>query len=87
MVYILSTMLRKAYDDPNFAKKNKNFSNLDEVWKYLFLSPEDFGLEALNNPNTRKLMNKITFEHGGKLYDDQYPKGIPTSLTITLSDG
>jgi hypothetical protein len=32
-------------------------------------------------------MNKITFEHGGKLYDDQYPKGIPTSLTITLSDG
>jgi 2-methylcitrate dehydratase len=32
-------------------------------------------------------MSRITFEHGGKEYDDQYPKGIPTTLDITLSTG
>ena len=32
-------------------------------------------------------MSKITFEHGGKSYDDKYPKGIPTTLDITLRDG
>jgi hypothetical protein len=29
-------------------------------------------------------MTKITFEHGGKSYDEKYPEGIPTSLEITL---
>ena len=36
--------------------------------------------ESLNNENTRKLMTKITFEHGGQSYDDKYPEGIPTSV-------
>lgn len=31
-------------------------------------------------------MSKIEFEHGGKEYDDLYPKGIPTSMTITTKD-
>lgn len=53
MVYILSTMLRKAFDDPNF--KNQDFKDLNEVWKYLFLTPMDYGFEALNNPRTRVL--------------------------------
>lgn len=29
-------------------------------------------------------MTKITFEHGGKKYDEKYPEGIPSSLEIVL---
>ena len=32
-------------------------------------------------------MTKIEFEHGGKEYDSQYPKGIPTSITIQTNKG
>jgi len=40
-------------------------------------------LEGLNNSHTRKLMEKVTFTHGGKTYDEKYPDGIPTSVVIT----
>jgi len=53
MVYILSTMLRKAFEDKNFHKKLDSMTNLDEVWKSLFLSPYDYGYEALYNKDTR----------------------------------
>ena len=29
-------------------------------------------------------MSKISFEHGGKGYDEKYPEGIPTTLEITF---
>ena len=32
-------------------------------------------------------METISFEHGGKEYDEKYPDGIPTSMKITLVDG
>jgi 2-methylcitrate dehydratase len=32
-------------------------------------------------------MTKIEFEHGGKEYDSQYPKGIPTSISIETGKG
>lgn len=32
-------------------------------------------------------MTKCTFTHGGKTYDDKYPEGIPTSISITLKNG
>jgi len=32
-------------------------------------------------------MEKCTFTHGGKEYDEKYPEGIPTSVQITLDDG
>lgn len=32
-------------------------------------------------------MSKCTFQHGGKTYDEKYPEGIPTSLSITLKGG
>jgi 2-methylcitrate dehydratase len=32
-------------------------------------------------------MQTIEFEHGGKEYDDLYPRGIPTSMTITTKSG
>jgi len=48
------------------------------------LEPKDYGYEAIKDPFTRKLMDKMTFEHGGKEYDDKYPDGIPTSVQIEL---
>lgn len=32
-------------------------------------------------------MTKCTFTHGGKSYDEKYPEGIPTSISITLKGG
>ena len=61
MVYIISTILRKA-----FEHKNAGFNGLDDVWKSLMLLPQDYGYQALFNKDTRKLMEKCTFSHGGK---------------------
>lgn len=77
MVYILSSVLRKAFEkQDNITKEHTP----EDLWKYLMLLPHDYGKDALYNEVTRKLMTKIEFEHGGKEYDDQYPKGIPTSV-------
>jgi 2-methylcitrate dehydratase len=32
-------------------------------------------------------MAKCSFTHGGKAYDEKYPEGIPTSISITLKGG
>ena len=74
--------MKKALQSEEFA--NKKYENLDEVWKLLMLEPKDYGYEAIKDPFTRKLMDKMTFEHGGKEYDDKYPDGIPTSVQIEL---
>ena len=47
MVYIVSTMLRKAFQSRDFNQKLGGFSNLDEVWKALMLEPKDYGHKAL----------------------------------------
>ncbi|MDA7951370.1 MAG: MmgE/PrpD family protein [Pirellulaceae bacterium] len=70
MVYIIATLLRKA-----FATKQTG-------WKELFLSPDDYSDEALVNSVTREWIEKITFRHGGKEFDEKYPKGIPTLLEL-----
>lgn len=31
---------------------------------------------------TKDLMGKIELVHGGKMYDDKYPDGIPTTINI-----
>jgi 2-methylcitrate dehydratase len=85
MVYIISTLLRKAIENPQF--KTANFKNLDDVWRLLMLEPKDYGKDGITNQVTRSLMQKMNFEHGGKEYDDKYPDGIPTSIQITLRDG
>jgi 2-methylcitrate dehydratase len=59
----------------------------DEVWKTLMLSPYDYGSAALTDADTRSLMHKTSFAHGGKEYDDKYPEGIPTSIELTLKGG
>ena len=87
MVYIVSTMLRKAeeiYKSDGvdfFAQSN------DDVWKRIMLTPYDFDIDAINNETTRSIMETIFFEHGGDEYDRNYPDGIPTSVHVTMRDG
>src|SRR5690606_14284119 len=84
MVYIVSTMLRKAIEAAAQGTfKPDSSASHDGVWKQLMLSPWDYSPAAIKNPATRALMEKITFEHGGPEYDAKYPDGIPTSIVIT----
>jgi len=75
MVYIVSTLIRKALES-----KKVN-------WKDLILTPYDYDRASIHNTVTRSLMDKITFEHGGQDYDNKYPDGIPTSMVITDQAG
>lgn len=50
------------------------------------LLPEDYSKTALYDKTTRALMDKIHFVHGGPSYDKEYPKGIPTSISIEMKD-
>jgi 2-methylcitrate dehydratase len=70
MVYIIATLLRKA-----LAMRRAG-------WRELMLVPDDYNEGSLFNAQTRRLMEKIAFEHGGSEYDAKYPDGIPTSLEI-----
>jgi 2-methylcitrate dehydratase len=70
MVYIIGTLLRKAIEQKTGD------------WKSLMLLPEDYSDEAIVHPQTRKLMERIAFEHGGPEYDAKYPDGIPTSVVV-----
>jgi len=80
MVYIVATMLRKAIEQTPSG-------NSDDVWRQLMLMPVDYSDSALKNPQTRALIDKIAFEHGGPEYDAKYPDGIPTSIVITDKEG
>jgi len=82
MVYIVSTVLRKAIDMA-MEKRLPPGTSTDEHWKTLMLLPEDFSERAIFDTRTRTLMDKIEFEHGGPEYDARYPDGIPTSVVIT----
>jgi 2-methylcitrate dehydratase len=81
MAFIVSRILKKALD------AGKVPATMDEAWMELMLSPYDYGAEALYDADTRALMSKISFSHGGPEYDAKYPDGIPTSMIITLTDG
>merc|ERR1711933_575687 len=81
MAFIVSRILKKAFDAGKMPTK------MDDAWKELMLSPYDYGEEALYEKDTRALMQKITFSHGGPEYDAKYPDGIPTSVDITMKGG
>lgn len=81
MLYLVNTMLRKALELAS-AKKGVAFG-----WKDLMLLPHDFDAKSLHDPLTRRLMDKMSFEHGGAEYDAKYPDGIPTSMVITDDKG
>jgi 2-methylcitrate dehydratase len=70
MVYIVATLLRKAFEQQAAG------------WKELMLMPADYNDAALFHPLTRSLMDRIEFLHGGPEYDARYPDGIPTTLEI-----
>jgi 2-methylcitrate dehydratase len=79
MVYIVSTLLRKALERFDYVKQKRD---LETLWKILMLLPEDYGADALDHPTTKTLIKKIEFVHGGPEYDSKYPEGIPTSISI-----
>lgn len=81
MLYLVCTMLRKALES-HHARAGAPLG-----WKQLMLAPHDFDARALADPLTRELMGKMTFEWGGREYDEKYPDGIPTSLTIIDESG
>jgi len=87
MVYIVSTMLRKAIEFAESEGTPEIATSIEGWWKKLMLSPYDFGRDAIVDPRTRALMEKIIFEHGGQEYDQKYPDGIPTSMVITTDAG
>ncbi len=87
MVYIVATKLRKALDLAARKGSTHLANTNDGHWKALMLSPFDYNEEAIFNSDTRRLMERITFEHGGPDYDAKYPDGIPTSLVITDDAG
>lgn len=81
MLYLVCTMLRKALELRAGGQKG------DLGWKQLMLLPHDFDPGAIRNSLTRSLMEKMSFEWGGREYDDKYPDGIPTSMVITDDSG
>ncbi len=81
MVFIVGRLLGKALElQPTTHKP-------EELWKTLMLSPYDYSAAAIHEPETRKIMAMIEFEHGGPEYDKRYPEGIPTSVVITDAAG
>jgi 2-methylcitrate dehydratase len=70
MVYIVATLLRKAFELGRAS------------WRELMLTPADYDDTALFHPQTRRLMQRIRFRHGGPEYDARYPDGIPTTVDM-----
>lgn len=85
MVFIVSRLLKKAINRGQDIKSL--LSNRDSLWKDLILTPIDYSYKAIYDDQTRSLMSKIKFVHGGKEFDDKYPEGIPTQVDIVFSDG
>ena len=87
MAYIVSTLLQKAIDQAAEKGTGTIAEGNDAMWKTLILTPYEFDEKAIFRPETRGLMDKIEFTHGGQEYDDRYPDGIPTSVVIETTDG
>ena len=87
MLYIVSTLLRKAIELRETLGTEGCPTNSDGWWKAIMLAPEDYSAAAIDHPRTREIMSKVSFEHGGPEYDRRYPDGIPTSLVVSLRAG
>jgi 2-methylcitrate dehydratase len=84
MVFIVSRLLKKAMENKSGLKSLKN---KDDYWKSLILTPSDYSYKAVFCPDTKEIMKKITFVHGGIEYDSKYREGIPTKVDIILIAG
>jgi 2-methylcitrate dehydratase len=87
MLYLVCTMLRKALELTHNERGRAILKKRGLGWKDLMLLPHDFDQNAIMDPLTRALMEKMTFQHGGPEYDAKYPDGIPTSIQITDESG
>ncbi len=87
MVYIIATVLGKAMRLAQKIGSTTLADTNDGYWKKLILMPYDYNEQAILDHQTRALMEKVTFEHGGPEYDAKYPDGIPTSVIITDTHG
>jgi 2-methylcitrate dehydratase len=74
MVYIIATLVRKAIESRQAG------------WRELMLVPADYDPASLHHPQTRALIDKIEFVHGGTEYDSKYPDGIPTTVEVEHAD-
>jgi 2-methylcitrate dehydratase len=82
MVYIVSRLLRKAIA----LRESLDFSSVETLWQGLMLMPEDYSEEAIADPVTKTLMDKVEVHYGGKDYDAQYPLGLPTRVQVNTFD-
>lgn len=90
MAYIVASLLRKALEyQKEHGSLPQGGGSFDGIWKALMLMPEDYKVadSAIFHPLTRKIMDKISFAHGGPEYDALYPDGIPTSVVVEMADG
>lgn len=83
MVYIISRLIKKAKEIGPDAFPDNEF----DTWKTLMLDPFDYGADSMDDEVTRGYMQKFKFVHGGEKYDNDYPDGIPTSLTVHTKSG
>ena len=60
---------------------------MKDAWCQWMLTPLDYSHAAIHDTQTRAIMQKIQFQHGGPEYDSRYPDGIPTSVEIRMSRG
>ncbi|HVT30736.1 MAG TPA: MmgE/PrpD family protein [Lacipirellulaceae bacterium] len=82
MVYIIATLLRKAYEARRAGWDGQN------GWQRLMLMPADYAEDdsALFHPLTRRLMSQIDLRHGGPEFDRRYPDGIPTTVELSHAE-
>lgn len=84
MVYIIATLLRKAYEARRSVPGKNGGWDGQGGWQRLMLVPDDYAENdaALFHPLTRELMARIDFRHGGPEFDRKYPDGIPTVVDV-----
>jgi len=63
MVYIISSILRKAFEKKEQILREKD---LEGLFKHLMLTPFDYSQENMKSEVTEKFMEKIHFQHGGE---------------------
>ena len=80
--YLIARMLAKK---KNLSKDVKR--TFQDYFSKLALGPLDFTKRSLTDPLTLEIMKKVDVIDGGELYNQHYPEGIPSNLSIYFKDG
>ena len=87
MVFIVATLLHHAFTAGlDAAHDTAAERDTTALWQRWMLLPHDYSKPALANAAVRHLMSLVVFEHGGPEFDAKYPEGIPTTVSLTLTD-